>query len=329
MPTRITEALGVFQSDVIIRTALEQAIADMRANPWLLDYVFSSLRDDTLTSSAYGEKEIAQAKKWFLKTEIPVMLSARVPDGARYPVVVTLDLLSSTEEENSLADIHYHPQEDVEVEWHALTSRFDPVRYDVLTGRMEVSSTVGDELVIARGMVVVDRVGKTHEITEVESRTVFYIAKNTVADFHGSFIKPARPSYVAGLEGAAFKESYAIGCHVLSGEAVHLFYLHSIVVFALLRYRQSLLEDRGFERSFIASTAFDYEPGLTPEVGFWRTINMIGHVRQVWPKTLSPKLTNLDVSAAAQKEFGAEAVTEFDEEWAWLADQDQFGNKIE
>lgn len=58
-----TEALGIHQSDVIIRTAIVAALADLRANPWLLDYVFASLPKDEMTMKDYGEKSVEKAKE--------------------------------------------------------------------------------------------------------------------------------------------------------------------------------------------------------------------------------------------------------------------------
>jgi len=80
-----TSTLGIHQSDVIIRTAIIAALADLRANPWKLDYVFSSLPKDTLTAKSYGEKDIAQAKRWFLSTEIPVTMVPRIDKAKLRP----------------------------------------------------------------------------------------------------------------------------------------------------------------------------------------------------------------------------------------------------
>src|SRR6476646_6304158 len=49
-----TNCKGVFQGDIIIRTALIEGMRDIRRQPWLLDYAFASLAQDDLTKSVYG-----------------------------------------------------------------------------------------------------------------------------------------------------------------------------------------------------------------------------------------------------------------------------------
>ena len=109
-PSMTTEALGVHQSDVIIRTAIVAAIADLRANPWLLDYVFASLPRDDRTMKDYGEKEVQRAKEWFMKTNVPVFMVPRM-DEAKVPCI-TIKLLDSSEAEVTLGDVHYQEKED-------------------------------------------------------------------------------------------------------------------------------------------------------------------------------------------------------------------------
>ena len=295
LPTSITEAVGIFQSDIILRTALVAAIADMRANPWVLDYVFASLPRDTLTMRDYGEPEVARAKEWFKKTDIKVLMSPRISDGSPPPVCVTIQLLSSEETENTLSDVHYQPTEDAEAVWPALSERFDPVNYSVPTGIMQLPASVVEALVVAPGMTVLDRTGTAHEILDVVSRDTISIKPGTVADFHDCFIKGAKPSMVAMIESVSANETYAIGCHCV-GEALHLTYLHSIIVFALLKYRETLLEARGLERTAITSSDFKMDAEYTPEAFFSRYIKMSGFVRQSWPKSVAPAIQAVSVA---------------------------------
>lgn len=327
LPPGLTEALGVFQSDVIIRTAIVAAIADLRANPWLLDYVFASLPRDQTTLREYGEKEVAQAKKWFLSTNIPVFLNVRVPDNGK-PPCITVALEESSEAENTLGDSHYVPREDAEAPWPALCKPFDPISYNAPTGIMVVPESILSGLVLAPGMIVIDRHGKEHEILEVVADDTIGIEPGSVADFHLSIIKAKKPSYVAALESASFKETYSIGCHAI-GEPVHLTYIHSILTFALLRYRQALLESRGFERSFIASSDFHKNEGFDPENVFSRYITLSGYVRQYWPKSVDPKVTSLGTQLLVDPAHNVplEPGQTLDE-LTWIGEQDGIGTKI-
>lgn len=317
-PSMTTEAIGIHQSDVIIRTALVAAIADLRANPWLLDYVFASLPRDDMTMKDYGEKEVQRAKEWFMKTNIPVYMAPRL-DEAKIPCI-SIKLMESSEDIVTLGDIHYQEKEDNDSQWPALTASFTPERYNSATGIMVVSQQVQDALVIAPGMVVVDNIGKAHEILEVNADGSFTIPQGTVADFRNSVIKGAKPSYVTRLESVGYREVYQIGVHV-SGEPVYLTWLHSIIVFILLRYKQTLLEARGLERTVFSSSDFDKNDMFEAEMVFSRYISMTGYVRQYWPKGSEPKLTSFNPFPL--RVIGGDKLPEGDpDDSLWVGDQD-------
>ena len=297
-------SFGIFQGDVIIRTAIMAAIGDMKKNPWVLDYVFTSLAEDDTTKDDkhYGQKEIDKAKKWFLETDIPVMSAHRIND-IRFPCV-TIALSSSTEDRNSLGDVHYDVSEDTDgKEWPIIAGPFTPTGYSPATGEMTIPFDVASETTISNAMVLVDANGAQHEILEVTDVNVFTITEGTVANFKNATIRSPKPAYKVELESAKFKESYVIGCHV-NGEPYELLYLHSVIVFALLRYRQEMFEARGFDVSTFNSTDLEQNTAIEGEGPFFsRFVNLNGTVHQTWPKykqqkilatTLEPEISDVD-----------------------------------
>lgn len=276
------EALGIHQSDVIIRTAIVAALADLRRDPQVLDYIFSSLPADELTRKDYGEKSVAQAKKWFLNNKIDVVMSP-VMDKAKAPLI-TIKLMDSNEAETTLGDVHYITQEFNEESWPALTEPFNP-SYNPATGNFTVTLDQIGGLYVVPGMSIIDGIGKAHEIIAV-NEDGFTIAQGTVADFRQAVLKGRKPARVTTLESVAYKETYQIGVHV-AGEPVYLTWLHSIVVFCLLRYKQALLESRGYARSVVNSSGFDKNEQMsTEEHIFSRYMSITGYVRQYWPKVI-------------------------------------------
>jgi hypothetical protein len=157
---------------------------------------------------------------------------------------------------------------------------------------MVLPQAIQDELVIAPGMVVVDAIGKSHEIEAVYDDGSFSILQGTVADFKGATVRGARPSRVVSLESAVYRESYSIGLHVGS-EPVYLTWLHSIICFVLLRYKKALLEARGLERTTFSSSDFDRNEGFESELVFSRYISLTGYCRQYWPSDIKPKITGV------------------------------------
>jgi hypothetical protein len=102
--------------------------------------------------------------------------------------------------------------------------------------------------------------------------------------------------YVVALESITFRDTYKIEVSVM-GDATKAIVLHAILVFILNRYKQSLLEGRGFERSTITSSGMG---GVAngPESAQWvfvRTIQLTGYVRQYWPKSIAPAVQGIGV----------------------------------
>lgn len=289
----MSEINGIFQGDVIIRSALMEGIADLRRHPYLLDYAFASLRYDALTGETYGDKEIARAKAWFAKTNIPVVVNLST-NQPQYPCV-TVGLASSKEDETTTADVHSVPHEDGDLDWPKLAGPMVPESYDPDTGTVVFSTAATGGLVLAPGMVLVTKSGTQHPALEVpDVTTTIVIESGLQLDLEDCVIMAARPSYVVDVESVNFVESYTIGCHVDS-EIVHLLYLHSIVVFILLRYRETLLEARGFERSSVSSGPWARDDEDAPEFFYQRAITLSGYVRQTWPKAVARKITGMVV----------------------------------
>ena len=325
----MSQITGIFASDVVIRTALLEGINDLRRYPYLLDFVFAFLPKDALTAKMYGLKEQAQARKWFQRSNIPIFLSTRL-DKPKFPCI-SIGLLESIESENTLADVHYNPKEDGTLDWPALTDPFCPTGFTSSTGVMKLPDAVTSQLVLAPGMMLIDDIGGVHEILDVTDQSTIVLAAGTTASFTQAIIKGAPPSAIVAIESCRAKESYSIGCHV-QGEDVWLTYLHAIVQFILFRYRETLLEARGFERSSINSSDFRRNDAFSEvENIFSRHINVTGYVQQMWPKLISPKITGVaSVPVATGTGQTVDAVVPeigVDQTDAWLVDSDGLGVK--
>lgn len=293
LPTSLTNGYGIFQSDVIIRTALIAAIADIRANPWLLKYCFASLPKDKLTLADYGEQEVQRAIDWFTATDIPVIIQPRV-DTAKLPCI-SVQLVESSEGASTVGDIHYEPNQDTDTEnWPIYFGPFRPKTYTPVSGFVTLDPDQAAGFTLQEGQVIVDSTGKSYPILEVIDDSSFYIASGVVADFTTATIRPGRPAYVSRLESVEFKETYNIGCHVLS-EPVHLTYLHSIIVFCLLRYKEALLDPRGLERTTISSSDPQHNGNYGKDNVFSRFVMLTGYVRHYWPSGVDPKIGSVTV----------------------------------
>lgn len=303
------EALGIFQSDVIVRTAIQAGLADIRANPDLLKYIFAGLPADGLTFSEYGDQQVKAAEEWFLSQEIPVFMNTRI-DESKIPCI-TIGIQTSQEQQATLGDLHYETSEEAIVQ--GTTTYFGPLNpsnYAPATGILSLPSDFEGEIVA--GMAIQSRSNKVYVITEVLDPWTLVIDKNINEDLVGIRVVSTYKKQVT-LESLEFKEVFEIGCHVI-GEPIYLTYLHSILLFILLRYKEELLEARHLERTTVQSgpTLLNTSFPTTQPV-FTRMITLQGFVRQYWPKFLKTPVEgigyNLDVQLDVVTDAGEDTVT--------------------
>lgn len=290
-----TKSLGIFQGDIIIRTAIVAAINDLRTNPWALDYVFSSLAMDDMTKGTYGQKEIDQAKQWFLNNDIPVIHNLRI-DNVRLPCV-SVSLQESSEVENLLADTNTDVEENYTEFLPTLFGPFVVESYDTETGELVIPAVVYNTITPTVGMVIEDSAGCKVSILETEGNKVT-VESNKLLKTGKLWLKSKYPQRVQ-LEAANFSESYVIGCHA-KGEPFEAMYLHSIVLFALMRYRQQYLEARGFGRSSVSSTDIRINDAFDAELVYSRFITLRGYVRNFWPKNIVSAIENVSMAGSGQ-----------------------------
>jgi hypothetical protein len=275
-----SSAVGIFQSDLLIRGALIAALADLRSRRDLLDTVFATLTFDELTREIYGEKERDRAVEWFLSTEIPVTMDFRL--GQNPGTCISIALSSSDESEFTLGDVHYDPTELLDAPWIPLTEPFD-ASYDTATGVFVLPPEIAAKVVLQTGMLIHDSAGRPLPIVEVIDGSTGRIQAGAVVELRNSILRYPDPRQVGTVESVRVRETYRVGCHA-HGDPIFLTYLHSIVVFCLLRYKQALLEARGFERSTISSGPFAADNAFQAENMWTRFINVTGTVQHSWPK---------------------------------------------
>ena len=285
--------MGILQSDLLLRTALELILRDVRENPWLIEDIFSDLIEDPLLAEAYGQKEIDQIKEWVKNNKIDVYMKLR-SSNQDYPCV-TIAMANSDENlrEAVLADTDGGRTVDLE------PSRINkpipyvvkpvvPISFDPSTGTLEFGQEV-DLRTVAPGMMVVNPdTGAGYIIDNLTSNNGVVLLDASDLDASRVGIVPKNRKWRARLEASTFTESFSIGVHV-SSDPLHLIWLHSIIVYGLLRYKETLLEARNFQLSTFSSSdmsrnqAFD----AAGDNVFSRYIRIQGLTEHTWLK--SPK----------------------------------------
>lgn len=293
------KSFGWVPSDVLVRTAITSALDDLRKNPFLLDYIFQWFASDDLTNNVYGETERQRAKKWFLNTEIFILMNYRA-DDPKFPCV-SVGLQSSVEDLSTLGDVNYDTQEEVQASDVGIISPliqvgpFTPKSYDPTTGIVVFPDNLSTDIVFVNQILtdVTNNVG--YVIRDVLDESSIKIDPNLLnVNLTNSYIAPIDSFYVTAIESCLFKQTFSLKCFAQS-EPVHLLYLHTIIEFILFRYKELLLEGRGFDRSTVASGPVYIFSETEKELTFGRDITLTGYVRQYFPKSINPKIQGFKI----------------------------------
>ncbi len=310
----VTKATGIFQSDLIIRSALDEMLRELRTRPDLIDRCFAGLFADPLVGRTYGPGEVEGARRWFLSHRIPVVAAGRMSKPV-FPCV-TVGMASSRESRNTLADANYEVVEQVDelprgprpspaptAQWHDLTRPLAP-DYDRMTGVVSVPSDQMDGLVVAPGQLLVLRDGTSVEILEdlgtVDGAEQFRVAAGVTREMNGAVVRGKPPARLVQLHSARFDEQYSIMCHA-QNEPVHAIYLHALVLFQLLRRRQDLLEARGVDQTWVESappvrSTEEFFQGPAESL-YSRAITLSAVVLQWWPGLEQPSVQDTRVAS--------------------------------
>lgn len=290
-------AHGLVPSDLLIQSAIKYAIADIKANPYLLDYCFNWMSNDCLTNKFYGDKEKQTAKDWILNHEIFVSMNYRA-DDVKFPLI-SIGLNSSVEDTSTLSDANSPTEENIVtkevLEINKFTiGPFNPESYNSTTGELVFPENFDTNQIVS-GMTLYSyksNVG-TPILEVVDSKTII-IQPNLNMDLVNVYIAPKDKITTVSLESCIFKEAYSIRCMV-QGDPLQLLYLHTLLVFILMRYKEELFEKRGFDRSTISSGPITVDTS-EPQIIYARDVNIVGFVRQYWPKAFSIQAQGFEVN---------------------------------
>jgi hypothetical protein len=259
----------------------------MRNNVWILNDVFSNLVSIPILNTEYGQKEIENAKDWFINNNIATVLRYRKDD--QFPLI-TIGLGSSSEvnDMKSLGDlspeVNILMPLDIGKPIPYIVRPFSPLAFDASTSVLTIPSEINLGSVTAGMILVNPSTGVGYVITNVGAGT---LTLDVSGVFSGSSygIIPQFQFYKARRERSFFQESYQIGCHI-HGDPAPLLWLDAIITYILLRYRESLLEARGFNLSSFSRGDLSPNPNYgLPETVYSRFISLTGMVENSWLKT--------------------------------------------
>lgn len=279
------------QSDILLLNVIKQGIADLRRYPFFIDYIFE-YTEIALVEKTYGKRELERAKKWFLTNDIQVGFEYSF-DQARYPSIVITNASSlENDSMSSFADDDMASEEYINeaniIEQPRYIVGPITVSYDLTTGIVTLPNDFVVYPLISVGQSLVsEKSHNAYRINEILSESQFRIDAQVRDDFTSSYIKPQFNKLKVVRNRAEFKEVYDLECRV-SGETASIIWLHTILLYILLKNRP-LLEQNTFSKSSLTSGDIIKE---TDEVHgqnmiYRRTISLVTNVESRWVQSLS------------------------------------------
>jgi hypothetical protein len=286
-------------SDLVLLKLFKQGMAELRANPWVLDFVFERLIEDHMDlQKTYGEKEINRAKSWFLKNNIDVRLAYNL-DGVQFPCVA-IELLSQSESKPhaTMGDVAAPTwDEDVDQDQYvtkprSLVGPFPSVNYNLTTGEVTLPDGFTNELIFTGQALYAPGSNNEYVVSSINLNTTnsFYIEEGVRDNFTGSFISPAYQTLKVRREIALFQEMYNFKLMV-QGDPGYLIWLHTIVSYLILKFRKTLLEKKNIFLTTITSGPMVQESAdqYGGEIIYSREIHMEGTCEVTWVSDLLQK----------------------------------------
>jgi hypothetical protein len=217
----------IFPGDVIIKTAIELGLEDLKKNPWIIDDIFSDFIENPFLKQKYGIKEIQRAKEFFFNNKIHIFLHHRL-DKEEFPCV-TIGVGSSSEDKSlaTLADYSPFVQEldpsEINKPLSFIVPSFIPKSYDQATGTLTLPTTENFEY-ISEGMILVDiDTGSGFIVRGKKSPDKIMITPETELNGTNYAIAPKYQFYRARSERIISQETYNIGCHAHGDPSTLLF----------------------------------------------------------------------------------------------------------
>ena len=281
--------MALFQGDVVIKTAIELAIEDIKKNNWLIDDIFSDFVDNPILKQKYGQKEIERAREFILNNKISFFMKHRI-DSEEFPCI-TISMGNSDEDkelatlgDNSVCVEDLDPS-DIGKPIQFIVKPFQVVSYDSLTGTVEVPPNLEGFQYVGAGMVAIDpETGEGHIINARVDDAKFQIAAGTELNVNELAIVPQYQFYRARRERITNQEQYNIGCHA-HGDPSTLLFLFYLVKYALLRYREGLFEYNNFQLSNLQCTDMIKNDAFQSDNVFSRFIILSGQTEEDWIKS--------------------------------------------
>jgi hypothetical protein len=286
----------ITQTDVFLKTLLEESIQDIKNNLWLVDHILWDFTHNPFLKQKYGQKQVDACKTWFTNNAINVF-HQYVKDKEKFPcIVITLGSSVEHQEYRTLGDVGTHTiglaPTEVGQKIPYVVPPFVPTGFTPSTGM--IVAPIGTDLsAVSAGMVLLNPVnGNGTPVLGVNGQSIS-IQPGLELDASQLGVVPQYRYFQTRLGKSFFQENWSLTC--ATNDPQTLLWLHSIVVFSMLRYREFMEHNGLYEITNFSSTDIfnaDFSNAAGEEI-YCRQISFSNKVEQTWPRGLHKKLESI------------------------------------
>jgi hypothetical protein len=295
----------IFQTDVVIKQAIELSLQDIRENIWLIDYILSNFTSNPFLQNKYGEKQVTACKEWFLNNNINIFHEF-VKDKDKFPaLILTLGSSRETQEYRTMGDVGSQTvtlmPNQIGQQIPYVIKPVEPIGYDMATGYVEFPANI-DLGPISQGMVLLNPAnGNGYVIQGVKDNNII-VQPNIPINASLLGIVPQYRFFQSRLGRSFFEEQWDIVC--VANDPQSLLWLHSIMIFGLLRYREFMESNGILEITNLSSTDI-FNPNFVSmadgEELFARQISISNKVLQTWIRGLHREIESILLRSTNQE----------------------------
>jgi len=287
---------GIFQTDVLLKTILEEWLEDIKNNLWLLDHILEDFVDSPLLRTKYGQKQIQAAKEYFTNNNVNIF-NQFVKDKDKFPcIVLTLGSSNEVQEMRTLGDIdtptiNFLPPNLVGQKIPYVVPPFIPSSYEASTGIVTAPIGVDIEPVTAGMILLNPTTGTGTPVLSINGQEI-YVQPNVQLDTSQLGVVPQYRFFQSRLGRSFFEENWNIT--IATNDPQSLLWLWSIVTYGLLRYREYMEHNGLLETHFNSTDIFNPEfSNAGAEEIYCRQITMAGKVYNNFIRGLHRKIESV------------------------------------
>jgi len=294
--------MGISQTDTLLRTAISAFLDDLRSNTWLFSDIFSDFTTNPYLKDVY-KGQIKAATEWFLNNKIEVVLGFILPTTKLPCVTIIIGESPEMPAEKTMGDastqslILQPGQIGKPIPY--VISPVVPTSYTQGTGTLIFPPNTPGLINVVPGQVVFNPAnGVGFTITSVIPGGVT-ITAGTPLDMSQVAICCEYLFYKANIEHIWMNGNFDIIC-TAHGDPSVVIWLHDIVLYGLLRYKESLFEAFNLSQTVMNSGPLAINHDLSTEGGefAWeRTIRINGKIEQTFIKSPRRYLENIRLNS--------------------------------